>query len=210
MYHFGNNIRRVCISVILVAWLLPSALYGQLSAHKNISQLFKVKIPTAIGKEFPLDSLRQNRANVLLFLSENCPICQKYTPTIRSLYQEFAEKNIGFFGVFPSPFIVVDSVKNYMKYYALPFLMLIDSNQTVTRLTKARITPEAVVISSEGDILYQGRIDNLFAALGRQRATATTHELLDVLTALSSDVAIPSFRNNEPIGCFIELLKSSK
>ncbi len=198
------------ITVITIALLLPSALLGQPTDTKNISRIFTLSIPSANGTEFSFDLLRKNKASVLIFLSESCPICRKYTLALRALHTQFSEKNIGFYGVFPSPFIVTDSVKSYVNVFKLGFPMLIDSNQAITRLVNARITPEVVVISSEGIVQYQGRIDNLFAAVGKQRAIATTHELSDVLTAISSDTAIPTFRNYEPVGCFIELIKQKK
>jgi len=198
------------ITILLISWVFPFVLYSHTPDKKNISEIFAVHTRTANGNEFTLDLLRKNKASVLLFLSESCPICRKYTVEIRLLLKQFAEKNIEFYGVFPSPYITVDSVKNFARKCTLNFPMLIDSNQTITRLAGASITPEAVVISSNGNICYQGRIDNLFAAIGRQRARATTHELGDVLTALSSDAPVPTFKETTPIGCFIELLKSDE
>lgn len=209
-YRIFGIIQMAIIAITAIAWLTPSPLSNQTHDTKNISPIFTLRTPSASGTEFSLDLLRKNKASVLVFLSESCPICRKYTLALRTLHAQFSEKNIGFYGVFPSPFIVVDSVKSYEQVFKLGFPMLIDSNQAITRLANARITPEVAVISSEGTILYQGRIDNLFAAVGKQRSAATTHELNDVLSAICSDTAIPTFRNYEPVGCFIELIKQKK
>jgi len=165
--------------------------------------IFTLEVSTSSGKLFSCNSFQKNRATVLLFLSESCPICQKYTPTLKSLWSEFSGENIGFYGVFPSTSIEIDSVVVYGKKYAIPFPLLIDSNQKVTSLLKATITPEVVVLSGNGEILYQGRIDNLFPVIGRKRYAATTHELKDALVAILRNAPV-KVKKTEAVGCFIE------
>ena len=195
---------RLTITLFILCVLSVLSLGRVLGGEKSQS-IFSLKTKTPANTEFSMDSLGKNKASVLVFLSESCPICQKYSPTLRKLYQDFSAQNIGFYGVYPSMFIAQDSVVSFAKKYNLPFTMLIDSNQQITNTLKAKITPEVFVLSQEGKILYRGRIDNLFPAIGRKRTNATTHELQDVLSAIVNNASI-QVKESEPVGCFIEFV----
>ncbi|MBI3233904.1 MAG: redoxin domain-containing protein [Bacteroidetes bacterium] len=191
---------------LLLLCILSMTIGDTVFGGENDKSIFSIKTTTANNKNFSMDSLRKNKASVLIFLSESCPICQKYSPALRKLYKDFSSENIAFYGVFPSMFIVQDSVVTFSKKFNIPFTMLIDSNQEITNILKARITPEVFVLSEEGKILYKGRIDNMFPAIGRKRFAATSHELQDALSAVISKAAV-QVKETEPIGCFIEFAK---
>jgi hypothetical protein len=64
------------------------------------------------------------------------------------------------------------------------------------------VTPTAVVVDAQGTVRYRGRVDNLYAALGKTRQQVTSHDLRDALDAVLAGrpVAHPE---TEAIGCFI-------
>ncbi|MBK9247271.1 MAG: redoxin domain-containing protein [Ignavibacteria bacterium] len=159
-------------------------IYAQDVVSERVTDIFKIISSTSEGQEFKCSSFLNNKATVLVFLSESCPICQKYTPTLKSLWTEYSNKNIQFYGVFPSSSIEIDSVVAFTKKYGITFPLLIDSSQHITSILKARVTPEVIVLSQTGDVMYQGRIDNLFPEIGRKRYAATTHELKDALLSI--------------------------
>ena len=49
----------------------------------------------------------------------------------------------------------------------LPFPILLDPDQRVARQAGVRVTPEAVVLASDGQVLYRGRINDLYTPDGR-------------------------------------------
>lgn len=201
----GNLMMKSVVLMILTALVLTAApASGQQAVGERHGSVFATTLQTSEGREFSCDSFQKNKATVLIFLSESCPICQKYTLTLKSLWAEYSGKNIGFYGVFPSTSVEIDSVKGFAGKYAIPFPLLIDSAQVLTSLVKARITPEAVVLSARGEVLYQGRIDNLFPQIGRKRYAATTHELNDALRSILRQEQI-QVKRTEAVGCFIEL-----
>jgi hypothetical protein len=67
---------------------------------------------------------------------------------------------------------------------------------------KASITPQAFVIDRSGEIRYRGRIDNLYAALGKTRQQVTSHDLRDALDAVLVGGKVPH-PETEALGCFI-------
>jgi hypothetical protein len=80
--------------------------------------------------------------------------------------------------------------------------MLIDPGQVLTPLLGAHVTPEAIVVSPDGETLYKGRIDNLFYALGRRRSVITEHDLQDVLQNVADGKPV-SPRTTKALGCYI-------
>ena len=81
--------------------------------------------------------------------------------------------------------------------------MILDSDQSIARRVNAKVTPEAFVISPVGDVLYRGRINDLYAGYGKRRREASSHDLRDaVAAALAGEpIAIPE---TKPVGCFIQ------
>jgi hypothetical protein len=107
-------------------------------------------------------------------------------------------------GVFPGSTATTASLAEFAKQYAVPFALQLDPGQQLTRRLKARITPEAVVVAADGQrILYQGRLDDRYAALGERRSLSQHHELAEALADLAAGrpVTVP---RTEAIGCFIE------
>ena len=64
------------------------------------------------------------------------------------------------------------------------------------------MTPEAVVITPDGEIAYRGRIDNWFGDIGRKRPAPTRHELKDAVTAVLAGQPVPVPRT-EAVGCLL-------
>jgi hypothetical protein len=79
---------------------------------------------------------------------------------------------------------------------------VVDRDRLAATRVKATITPQAFVIDRSGDIRYRGRIDNLYAALGKRRQQVTSHDLRDALDAVLEGRPVPH-PETEALGCFI-------
>jgi hypothetical protein len=88
--------------------------------------------------------------------------------------------------------------------YKLPALR--DTQHSLVKKSSAKVTPEAAVFNLKRDLVYHGRIDDLYREFGKARRAATTHELADAIEAARKGVAPPSAAA-EGIGCFISDLK---
>jgi len=146
---------------------------------------------------------RQLPFTVYVFLAESCPISQQATLPLRELHAKYAARGVRFVGVFPGSTATAASVAEFKGKYAVPFSLQLDPKQELTHRLKASITPEAVVMAAGGRILYQGRLDDRYAALGERRSLSQHHELAEALADLAAGrpVAVP---RTEPVGCFIE------
>ena len=89
---------------------------------------------------------------------------------------------------------------NSTGYQGIP--AAIDATREVATAAGASVTPTAVVVERGGGVRYRGRIDNLYAALGRTRRTVTDHYLRDALDAViaGEPVLVPE---TPAIGCYI-------
>lgn len=143
-----------------------------------------------------------NRAVVLIFLSTECPICNKYAPEIRKLVSKYRPKGIEFFSVYPNPDESSSDISQHLREYDLPTIPLRDPEHRLVRHSQATVTPEAVVFLQDGRIAYRGRINDKFPRLGVERPEATQQDLAKVLEAITTSNPIPS--TSEPaVGCYI-------
>lgn len=143
-----------------------------------------------------------NTATVFVFLSETCPICQSYTLPLKELYKKYKEKSIRFVGVFPNYYVTQKDMDEFKKTYTIPFDLILDSNGDLTKKFNATITPEVFVENELGQVVYSGRIDDSFYAIGKRRKVITSTELSDALAELSLGQAI-KINKTQAVGCII-------
>ena len=143
---------------------------------------------------------------VYIFLEEDCRISQFYTNILNDLHQQFASKNITFTGVFPSQTTKPRDIIDFKEKYKIPFNLLFDDQQVLTKRFRATVTPEVVVFQAdEAKIIYKGRIDNSYFRVGKRRNVVTSNELKHVLTCISNDKPI-QISWKEAVGCYIKLI----
>jgi len=143
---------------------------------------------------------------VYVFLSETCPICQSYTLTLKQLNTKYKSKHIRIVGVFPNYYSTQKSVDEFKKKYAVPFDLIIDKKGNLTKHFKASITPEVFVESPAKKLLYSGRIDDSFYALGKRRQVITSTELVNAIEEIVAGKPIKTVKT-QAVGCIISTSK---
>ena len=144
------------------------------------------------------------RATVYVFLADTCPISQAATLPLRQLQAQYAVQGVRFVGVFPARETTPASLAAFAKTYQLTFSLQADKGHRLTKRLHARVTPEAVVVGSDGrTTLYQGRLNDAYAGLGQHRPVVRHHELADALADVMAGRPVAVSRT-EPVGCFIE------
>ncbi len=153
-----------------------------------------------------LNLIAQNQYRVYFFLLEDCKITQAYIPEIKKLKAEFESDSIEFKAFFPNPSSDDSLVKTFVEEYQPELTCVVDINQSMAKKFDITVMPEVVVYNeNKNTVLYQGRIDNLFAAPGRKRAKATTHELRDCLDKVRKAYTIQALKT-KAIGCYLTRL----
>jgi peroxiredoxin len=177
--------------------------------------------PAALGRvqQFSLQDPQGNthtpgewqraKAVVLLFLATDCPISNGYAPAMAKLSREFGPRDVWFAGVYCDPDVTAASAAKHATEYRLPFPVLLDLDQILARQTRVRVTPEAVVLQADGEIVYRGRIDDLYAAPGKRRQQPTTRELASAIEAVLNGKR-PAPAETKANGCPLPPLEDSK
>ena len=191
--------------LFLVTFFLPSCSTGKTSLFDKNSN--KKNFCSLLG------SPKINDIAVVLFTSVDCPIANRMTPEIRKCQNLASNLNIRFINVYPSTNMKQKEISSHMKNYLLKGTFLHDSDQEWTSLFNATITPECFVLIEKNqrwEVFYQGRVCNLYPALGRPLNKASTHELYDSIKLAQEKPDITSNmypQNTKAVGCQIELIK---
>lgn len=143
------------------------------------------------------------KAIVFLFTSTDCPISNRYAPEVRRLAAAFGPKGVLFRLVYPNPADHAADVRDHLTAfaYAGATQAFRDPAQALVTLVDATITPEAAVFAG-GRVVYHGRIDDRYVELGLERASPTTHDLADALTAVLAGRPV-THPVTQAVGCYI-------
>lgn len=192
--------RRIPVLFRVLALFLAAA--GASPAPTDAETFGKSLEVTAIdGAELTIPA-PDKEATVLLFLSTDCPIANKYAPAIRRIQEQFEEENVVFLRIYDDTYQDAADLREHTEEYDYAMPAILDSAQQIIQRSGATITPEAVVLNQEGLIVYRGRIDDRFIDFGRYRQHAQSHDLINALTATLQGEAPPTPRT-KAIGCFI-------
>jgi peroxiredoxin len=152
------------------------------------------------GQAHGLAEWRKHKAVVLLFLGTECPVSNGYAPEYVRLAKMFAPQGIGFYGIHPDPDVTAAQAARHAAEHGLPFPILLDPRQVLTRQVGVKVVPEAAVLSPAGRLLYLGRIDDRYALDGRRREEPKTHDLENALRAVVAGRA-PAVARTAAFGC---------
>jgi hypothetical protein len=142
------------------------------------------------------------RAVVFVFVSNDCPISNRYAPELRRLGDEFEGRGVRFWMVHPNGDETPESIRAHDREFQLPGRALRDVDLKLVERTGVTVTPEAAVVLPSGVQVYRGRIDDRFVALGQERVVVTTRDLAEVLGAITSGRPV-SPTNTVAVGCHI-------
>lgn len=143
------------------------------------------------------------KATVLVFLSTECPICIEYVPELNRLVQDYAGKPVELFGVISDPVQKRGDAANFVKKFELQLPVLFDTTGQFADAFRPTHVPECVVLGADGRIAYRGRINDLYAEVGKKRPLATTHDLRGAMDMLL-DGGQPRVAHTTPVGCRFE------
>jgi hypothetical protein len=155
------------------------------------------------GESFDLrQQTEKSKATVLIFTRTDCPISNRYAPTVADLCNTFQPQGVDFFLVYVDPRQSPTILAQHLEEYQYLCSGVHDPLHELVKLTGATVTPEAAVFTSERQLAYLGRIDDLFSSPGKSRPAASTHELADVLDALLAGKPVEQPRT-KAVGCII-------
>ncbi len=149
----------------------------------------------------PFDPLadREHDVVVLLFVTPDCPVSNRYAPELQRIATAIASPRIAWWLVYPDPDTSAAAIEQHKREYALPWPALRDPGHELVRRAQAIVTPEAAVFV-DGALAYHGRVDDRIPELGRARPEPTVRDLQDTLTAVLAG-APPRVAVTTAVGC---------
>jgi thiol-disulfide isomerase/thioredoxin len=158
-----------------------------------------------------LEGLRHHVGNgkpiVLVFINAECPIANAYQPSLQKLKSDFSKYEIDYVMIHADPTISVEAARTHRKDYSINWSVAIDHQNAIARQVSAKVTPEAFLIDSKGNILYQGRIDDRYPEYGKKRSAPTREDLRIAMEEFVSGKQI-AIAKTTAIGCLIRIPKN--
>jgi thiol-disulfide isomerase/thioredoxin len=142
---------------------------------------------------------------VLVFLRTDCPISNRYAPTIQELSARYS-RQAAFWLVYPDKKISAAVIRKYLQDYGYKLPALRDPQRVLVARGRVQVTPEVAVFDIRGRLVYHGRIDNWYEDFGRSRSAPTTHDLNDAIRATLSGKP-PAATVTDAVGCYISDLQ---
>jgi hypothetical protein len=177
------------------------ALAGCGSVERPLGDLWKERFVLAEGGDYVLP--RDSRAVLFFFIRPDCPIANAYGPEIRRLVQEYEPRGIRSVIVYAEAGIEPWKAVCHSFELDAGCRAILDPKLVLVGRLGATVTPEAAAVSSAGELLYRGRIDDRYADAGRSRRQATRHDLRDALECVLADRPIQCPKT-ESAGCPID------
>ena len=144
----------------------------------------------------------EHRASVLFFITHDCPISNQFAPEIQRICGTYEEDGFQCFLVYVDPDLTAGLIRRHLQEFGHQAPAILDSRHRLVEFAGATVTPEVGVFSPRGEILYRGRINNLYERLGRPRRIVTEHDLRGALDQIRDDLPVSPART-QAIGCFV-------
>ena len=171
------------LAFAVIALVAPPLLAEPAREHVLGRKVEDFVLPNVITGE-PWRLSEQNaRAIVLYFNSTECPVTNRYIPSLRRMHRELIDDNVMVVAVNSNQHDTEEEMRKHANEYELEIPVLCDATGIVARMLAASRTAEAFVLDHRLRVRYRGVIDDRFErGVTRPKATATF--LADAVSAV--------------------------
>lgn len=191
---------RPLATLVVLVWVLANGPSSVPADEAPAPQALGLRLLDVTGQAHQLGDREGTRAVALVFLSPECPISNQYLPELNRLAAAWAELPLEFYGVLSDPGLSRARAQTFAEEYRPAFPLLWDSAGALAEALGPSHVPQAFVLDGDGQIVYRGRIDDQFAAVGRRRARVSRHDLAAAVEAVLAGNR-PEVSETEPVGC---------
>lgn len=138
---------------------------------------------------------------VVAFLGVECPLAQFYSLRLAELATEFADRSVTFVAIDSNAQDSLEEMAAFAQRQNWPGKFLKDADGAVARRWGATRTPEVFLLSSDRQLLYQGRVDDQYG-IGYQRKQPEQQELRWALEQCLRGETVKVTRS-AAVGCLI-------
>jgi protein-disulfide isomerase len=182
---------------------------GASPAENPTTQPAPIRLLGIDGKSYEPLALAGARAAVIVFVLQDCPICNGYAPQIQRLASRFGPKGTRFHLVQVDPALTLEAARKHAEAYGYSIPVLLDTRHELVGRLGINTAPTAIVLGPDGNVVYQGRIDDQYAAIGKPRTVASHYDLRDAIAATLKGKPVRD-RQTRVVGCAVPDLPSPK
>lgn len=135
------------------------------------------------GSQSGLPRIQGPRGLLLVFVSVDCPIANRFLPELEEIGGRATAAGLPLVYVYASPFETDGAVSEHHRSYRLRHPPYRDPGFQVAQALGASLTPEAVLLRSDGSIAYRGRVNDQYSAPGQGRPSPARHDLAEAVAA---------------------------
>ena len=139
---------------------------------------------------------------VLEWTNPECPYVQRHykEKTMTTLAGKFKSDDVVWLAIDSSSFVTDADLKSWISQNSIPYPILNDAKGTVGHEYDATNTPEMFIIGKDGNLLYEGAIDNdRDGDKGADRVNYVNQALSQILAG--KPVSVPQ---TKPYGCTVK------
>lgn len=194
--------RQFCICLGLGGLLAGLAAPAAAAGADDRVDLIGVRVVDTGGRHHRIGvSAGTPQPAVMVFLDTACPVATRYVPVLKELYHQARANGVSLYGVLSNPDVTWGEAADFVRDFDARFPVIMDSIGDLARRLGPRVTSEAFAVSTANRLVYRGRIDDRYAAVGRARPRVTSHDLRDVIDALARGARSEPYET-EAVGCF--------
>lgn len=166
------------------------------------SSVTELQLVDLVGVPQPLVD-RGASATVVVVTRTDCPIAQRYAPTLVRLQESFATTGVALRLAYVVASETDEEVARHVEEFGLPAdCVFRDPASQLVGALGASVTPEAFVFDARGELQYQGRIDDRYVDFGKARAEPASDDLARAAAAAAAGET-PSPGRTKAIGCYL-------
>lgn len=148
-------------------------------------------LPATDGKSYPPLDATGKKAVVLIFVSPFCSTTRPFMKEINAISADYADK-AAISLVHSDSEITIEVAFQHADMEQVKTRVLIDKTQQLAKHVGVTTTPEAVIVSPAGEMMYRGRINDLYLGPTKRQRAATTNDLRDAIDAVLAGKPAPS------------------
>lgn len=192
-----SNLPRLVLLFLLTGYAVAVGEENNVPINTKVENLTFTDIRFATRT---LNDFGNPKVYVLAFLTNTCPLAQRYLPRLADLSDEYAPRGVQFIGINVGPGDSIMDVALHALEYNLTFPYVKDFRGDTAKRLGVKRTPEVCVLDNERILRYRGRIDDQYR-LGGVKPTVSNQELRDAIEAILNGGTVPEETPGE--GCAI-------
>src|SRR6185295_6406733 len=121
------------------------------------------------GQTHRLGNGEDYKAVALVFMTTECPISREYVPELNRLAESCKDQPVKFFGVISDRGTTLADAVKFRDEFKIKFPILFDGSCELAQALRPTHVPEAFVLDTAAQVVYRGRIDDLYGDLRKKR-----------------------------------------